>query len=127
MQNARQFGGKAHGNRRWRGSLMRRCAALLLCFGLAGCSAAPLEPGRWEHPDRPRADWKKDRAQCFTFADRRAGEALETRTELLRPATQSPSGGSVRRLLAEDDAKRQRADLFRACMEGRGYQERPGG
>ena len=127
MQNARQFGTEPGKKRRRYRFLIRSGAAVVLGAGVAGCAAATLEPGRWEHPDRPRTEWKEDRAQCFAFADRRAGEALEIRTDLLRRGSQSPSGGSIRRLLAQDDAKRQRAEFFRACMEGRGYVEMPGG
>jgi len=127
MQNARHFKDAPRVKPAFRRVSARIGVSLLLCAAIAACAAPRLEPARWENPDRPRADWKVDRAQCLAFADRRAGEELEIRTGAQRRKSQTPSGGSIRRLLAADDAKRLRADIFRACMEARGYQERPGG
>ena len=100
---------------------MRRARAgiaLALCLLAAASCVRP----KWENPDEPPEQWRRDAYECRREAFREAErERIEDPYNRARP--EHERAGSWRTLMDRHRAAKHEEELFAACMRVRGYRK----
>lgn len=90
--------------------------ALTLAFGLVGCAATKKV---WHKPGMTQDEWVVDSANCRSRAQR-----LAERDFAIQPGAEPggvDNGAGYDALMRRHSAKRNMEDIYRRCLERKGY------